>query len=57
MDLGDTNNTFVSMKTDKLKEGQKVQISVENSIGDEGWSGDVRTLFYLASASWHDVER
>lgn len=48
MDLGDTQNAFVNFKTDKLKEGQKVELSVEAVDGEEGWSGSVRPLFYLS---------
>lgn len=50
MDLGETKNTLFSMKTDKLKEGQKVQLSIEDANGEEGWSGDVRTLY-----TWHHL--
>jgi hypothetical protein len=51
MDLGDTKNTAMTMKTDKLKEGLKVQISVEDSNGDEGWSGDITVQKCVAASS------
>jgi hypothetical protein len=44
MDLGDTKNTVISMETNKLKVGQKVQISIEDVNGEEAWSSDVRSF-------------
>ncbi|EKM78112.1 hypothetical protein AGABI1DRAFT_121740 [Agaricus bisporus var. burnettii JB137-S8] len=51
MDLGETKNTLFSMKTDKLKEGQKVQLSIEDANGEEGWSGDITVKKCVAASS------
>lgn len=43
IDAGDFHQTFASFKVDKLEAGQKVQVSLEDADGEEGWS-DIITV-------------
>jgi len=51
VDAGDFQQTFADVKTEKLKVGEKVQISIEDADGEEGWSGVVTVQACPASAS------
>jgi len=49
-DLGDLNDTFVSWTNNVLPAGKQVEVSVEDSEGNEAWSGPL-TVGQGASAS------
>jgi len=44
VDAGDVKETFANVKTDKLKAGERVEISIEDADGEEGWSGVITVL-------------
>jgi len=44
VDAGDFQQTFANVNTDKLKVGERVQVSIEDADGEEGWSGVVTVL-------------
>ncbi|KXN88501.1 hypothetical protein AN958_07167 [Leucoagaricus sp. SymC.cos] len=50
VDAGDFQKTIATFKVDQLKAGQKVQVSVEDADGNEGWS-DVINVKECSAAS------